>query len=430
MSFSRNGHTPAIIVENVSKRYLLQANQGSLRDAIAAKFKQLHPNAADRAAESRNVLWALDDVSFELPQGKALGIVGPNGAGKTTMLKILSRITRPTTGRMQVNGRLGALLELGAGFHPDLTGRENVYLYGSILGLTRQDISNKFDDIVEFSGLERFIDTPVKRYSSGMYVRLAFAVASHTNPNVLLVDEVLAVGDAEFRQKCMNRIKALQQQNVSIIFISHNLFQVQAVCDQAIFLLKGKIQYNGGVKEAIQAYESWLQKETGDNSGDTRFGFTRGKGGDDLQIRGITVLDELGKSAHEVASSDPVEIQVRFHAKKKLSSPHFQIRLIRTDGVICVLLRSATLGVDLGEVEGQATLSIRLPKLQLTSGTYVVDTWIRDSLDAVTLAMGQSAAFDVIGSDISGIAQKGGVFEPEVEETTIRIDPVELPQQL
>ena len=195
---------------------------------------------------------------MDIEPGAALGLVGPNGSGKTTSLKLLSRITFPSAGRVHINGRISALIELGAGFHPDLTGRENVYLNGTILGMKKHEIDKRFDQIVDFSGIERFIDTPVKRYSSGMYVRLGFSVAAHVEPDVLLVDEVLAVGDAQFRQKCARRIEELQSIGTTIVFVAHNLYLVRSVCDQAVFLLKGQVQQQGTVDDVLNRYENWL----------------------------------------------------------------------------------------------------------------------------------------------------------------------------
>jgi len=247
---------PAVRFENVSKRYELGTGQASLKRLVTKPIKRLigrknklHPS---------QVLWALRDVSFAVEPGSALGLVGPNGSGKTTSLKLLSKITFPTSGKIDVNGRISALIELGAGFHPDLTGRENVYLNGTILGMKRQEIDERFDQIVEFSGLERFIDTPVKRYSSGMYVRLGFSVAAHVEPDVLLVDEVLAVGDAQFRQKCAQRIEELQKIGTTIVFVAHNLYLVRSVCDKAVFLLNGETQQMGDVDDVISSYENWL----------------------------------------------------------------------------------------------------------------------------------------------------------------------------
>ncbi len=239
-----------ISFENVSKKYQLGVARTSLPSIISLGVKKIIKPSSVRA-KNNDVLWALKDVSFELEKGQSMALVGSNGAGKTTTLKLLANITKPTAGRIETNGKLSALIELGAGFHPDLTGRENIYLNGTILGLKRHEINKRFDEIVDFSELSRFIDTPVKRYSSGMTVRLGFAIASCIEPEILLVDEVLAVGDAAFRQKSLKRIQSLIHEGTSILFVSHNLYMVQAVCQKALYLKKGQVQLWDETKKVI-----------------------------------------------------------------------------------------------------------------------------------------------------------------------------------
>jgi len=236
----------AIRLENISKKYRIGKKQekyrtlrDTLTEAVVTPFRRtgrlLHGRAAE-AAELNEVIWALKDVSFEVKQGEVVGIIGRNGAGKSTLLKILARITEPTSGFAEVHGRVGSLLEVGTGFHRELTGRENIYLSGAILGMKWAEIDRKFDEIVEFSGVEKFIDTPVKHYSSGMYLRLAFAVAAHLEPEILLVDEVLAVGDARFQKKCLNKMEDIGQQGRTVIFVSHNMPAITRLCERAILL--------------------------------------------------------------------------------------------------------------------------------------------------------------------------------------------------
>jgi lipopolysaccharide transport system ATP-binding protein len=258
----------AIVVENLSKRYLLGHRLSSrykyvaLRDVIGREIRNFTRKAAD-VARGRQVVqgdeieefWALRDVSFEVKQGEVLGIVGRNGAGKSTLLKILSRITEPTAGRVVLHGRVSSLLEVGTGFHPELTGRENIFLNGAILGMTQQEIREKFDEIVAFSGVEKFLDTPVKHYSSGMYVRLAFAVAAHLEPEILVVDEVLAVGDAEFQKKCVGKMNEVSKsQGRTILFVSHNMEAVSKLCTHGILFEAGRVRVVGNVKNVVSAY--------------------------------------------------------------------------------------------------------------------------------------------------------------------------------
>jgi len=243
--------------EHVSKRYRIGEREPykALRDVVAdaaVKVARLGSRGAPRPEPER--IWALHDVSFELRRGEVLGLIGANGAGKSTLLKILSRITEPTAGRIVLSGGVGSLLEVGTGFHPELTGRENIFLNGTILGMRRAEIVRRFDEIVEFAGVETFLDTPVKRYSSGMQVRLAFAVAAHLQPEILLVDEVLAVGDAEFQQKCLGKMKDVTREGRTVVFVSHNLAAVRGLCSRALLLEKGTLAFDGETDDAIQRY--------------------------------------------------------------------------------------------------------------------------------------------------------------------------------
>jgi lipopolysaccharide transport system ATP-binding protein len=254
-----------IRVENLGKKYIIghqkQERYTALRDVIAnsAKsvgrqlLKPLGKRMPDPAVEE---FWALKDVSFEIKRGDRVGIIGRNGAGKSTLLKILSRITEPTTGRISIKGRVASLLEVGTGFHPELTGRENIYLNGAILGMSKAEIQRKFDEIVTFAEVEKFLDTPVKRYSSGMYVRLAFAVAAHLEPEILVVDEVLAVGDAQFQKKCLGKMKEVSGEGRTVLFVSHNMVAIRALCSNAILLNRGEVVNIGSINQCIETYES------------------------------------------------------------------------------------------------------------------------------------------------------------------------------
>jgi lipopolysaccharide transport system ATP-binding protein len=256
----------AIRIKDLSKRYYIgkkQQKYETLRDTLAdvcmaplRRAAKLLRGQATGAAELDEIIWALKDISFEVKHGEVVGIIGRNGAGKSTLLKILSRITEPTTGFAEVYGRVGALLEVGTGFHPELTGRENIYLNGAILGMTRTEIDGKFDEIVAFSGVEKFIDTPVKHYSSGMYLRLAFAVAAHLEPEILLVDEVLAVGDATFQKKCIGRMGRVAKEGRTVLFVSHNMGAITQLCERALWLDDGQIKLTGSSSDVVAAYLS------------------------------------------------------------------------------------------------------------------------------------------------------------------------------
>ncbi|MDX2255738.1 MAG: ABC transporter ATP-binding protein [Pseudanabaenaceae cyanobacterium bins.39] len=255
-----------IRVENLSKKYALgkAAKEQSFRDAMTETAKSIGKKLLRSQGESAasDEFWALRDVSFEIKQGDRVGVIGRNGAGKSTLLKILSRITEPSTGRISIKGRVASLLEVGTGFHPELSGRENIFLNGAILGMDIHEIRKKFDEIVAFSEVEKFLDTPVKRYSSGMYVRLAFAVAAHLEPEVLIVDEVLAVGDAQFQKKCLGKMEDVGREGRSIIFVSHNLGVVQNLCTRGIFLQKGTLQLDGTAYEGVSSYLKSFESES------------------------------------------------------------------------------------------------------------------------------------------------------------------------
>ena len=282
--------------EQVSKQYRLGVSRTSLLKSLSNNFRKLL-RPGGKESTGQEVLWALRDFSFELRRGESLALIGRNGAGKSTTLKLLANITHPTSGQIYVDGRVSALIELGSGFHPDLTGRENIFLNGTILGLSRISIRHRFDEIVAFSELERFIETPVKHYSSGMLVRSGFAVASCMEPEILLVDEVLAVGDASFRQKCLQRIQSLLDNGTSIIFVSHNLYMAQAVCPTALYVENGQIKNRGRTSDMIDFYERDLHEERAQKLVDgTRNGSAIGS---DLEITGVEVLDGDGVSAEE-----------------------------------------------------------------------------------------------------------------------------------
>src|SRR5580704_11371606 len=272
----------AIVVENLSKQYLIghrlsasgaRYKYTALRDVIGREIRNFARKTSDVIrgrqvvqGDAVEVFWALRNVSFEVKQGEVLGIVGHNGAGKSTLLKILSRITEPTEGRVSLRGRVASLLEVGTGFHPELSGRENIYLNGAILGMTQREIRGKFEEIVSFAGVERFLDTPVKRYSSGMYVRLAFAVAAHLEPEILVVDEVLAVGDAEFQKKCMGAMGEVSRSGRTILFVSHNMAAITSLCDRCILLRSGNVEMDGPAEDVANYY---LKSATiSDRSGD------------------------------------------------------------------------------------------------------------------------------------------------------------------
>ena len=300
----------AIRAEGLAKRYRIgeyHASYGTLRDSLVAAVKRVGRHQHTRRHHEE--IWALEDVSFELAEGEVLGLIGGNGAGKSTLLRILTRITSPTRGTAEIRGRVGSLLEVGTGFHPELTGRENVYLNGAILGMKRREIVAKFDDIVEFAGVERFIDTPVKRYSSGMYVRLAFSVAAHLEPEILLVDEVLAVGDAEFQRRCLGRMESLGEAGRTVIFVSHNMQTIAQLCDRAIFLEGGRVVLDGDSGEVVARY---LQSGLGYGSVREWPDDESAPGDDLVRLLSARVVGEDGRLLDAADVRRTVGIQIHF----------------------------------------------------------------------------------------------------------------------
>jgi lipopolysaccharide transport system ATP-binding protein len=298
----------AIEVHGLSKQYRLgemQAAYGTLRESLVHAVRRV--TRQERHA-SREDIWALQDVSFEVQEGEVLGVIGRNGAGKSTLLKILTRITTPTVGRAEIRGRVGSLLEVGTGFHPELTGRENIYLNGAILGMKRREIQQKLPEIVDFSGVSQFLDTPVKRYSSGMYVRLAFSVAAHFESEILLVDEVLAVGDAEFQARCLGRMEDLGDTGRTVLFVSHNMQAVSQLCDRALLFEDGRVVLDGPSEEVVARY---LQTSAGAGSSRT---WSEGEApGDDLvRLRSVRIVDHEGDRVDYVDVRRPVGVELGF----------------------------------------------------------------------------------------------------------------------
>ncbi|MBX2998557.1 MAG: ABC transporter ATP-binding protein [Caldilineaceae bacterium] len=312
----------AVQFKQVSKRYRIGHRLSSLRSLFGKG-----ENSQDQHH------WAVKDVTFDLQPGEALGILGPNGAGKTTILKLLSSITRPTSGQLEINGRLSALIELGAGFHPDLTGRENVFLNGAILGMRKAEIQDRFDRIIDFAGIGDYLDTPVKRYSSGMYARLGFAIAAHVDPDIMLVDEVLAVGDYAFRMKCYERMHELRRAGTSLIFVSHNLEDINRVCDRGLVMVRGQKAYLGTVAEAVAEYSSILRQSTS-----AKPGAIHGSGGlsqrvmtHGARIERVELIGEDGSSTKTVHSGESATLVVEFQCFEDVAHP-----------ICACIIRSAT----------------------------------------------------------------------------------------
>jgi lipopolysaccharide transport system ATP-binding protein len=360
---------PVIQVENFGKRYYLAhaKRSSTLRDAITATARNfgqrlLGSGAVDAGADE---FWALKDVSFEIKQGEVVGIIGRNGAGKSTLLKLLSRITEPTTGRARVRGRIASLLEVGTGFHPELTGRDNIFLNGAILGMSRAEIQRKFDEIVAFAEVERFLDTQVKHYSSGMYVRLAFAVAAHLEPEILILDEVLAVGDADFQRKCLGKMNSVAHQGGrTVLFVSHNLASVQQLCDRAIVLRQGQIACDGDAATGIAAYLAMSNRSTA--------AATSRMLGDELEL---TVF-RLQAAAVETFGAASIEMVLR--ARQACSIFELCVIVVNAAGQRVALADVRTGdGVYALRAGQELSLRVELGRLALIPGTYDLGFFIR-----------------------------------------------------
>jgi len=302
---------PVIKVNSLSKQYRIgeaEASYQTIRETVSRTVRA-PLKGWRRNGKSRSTIWALNDVNFEVQSGEVIGIIGRNGAGKSTLLKVLSRITEPTTGRVELYGRVGSLLEVGTGFHPELTGRENIFLNGAILGMKRTEIQRKFDEIVAFAEVEKFIDTPVKRYSSGMFLRLAFAVAAHLEPEILVVDEVLAVGDGAFQKKCLGKMKDVASQGRTVLFVSHNMAAVQRLCTRAILLEDGTVRENGPVQKVVLKYLDSGIAQQGER---TWLDIARAPGNDVVRLRGVRARDSQGNINNNFGVTERFCIEVEF----------------------------------------------------------------------------------------------------------------------
>ncbi len=410
---------PVIKFEHVSKVYRPGAGQTSLRGAIsdaAARALRRKPESSPN-----DVLWALNEISFDVNGGEITGVIGHNGAGKSTILKLLARVTSPTSGHIRTKGRVAALIELGAGFHPDLTGRQNVFLNGVILGLKRREVAAAFSSIVDFAGLERFIDVPVKRYSSGMYLRLAFAIAIHVKADLLLVDEVLSVGDAAFQQKCLERMRDMNRRGVTILFVSHDLWSVSTFCRRAILLRAGRIQAEGEPDEVVQAYrrqdkEDLLQRMSTASMEDedqNRIDDALLSPGLEVLISQIELLDQEGHPKNAYQPEEALLIRVHAFAPQPIDAPVFLVRIRRPDGLVCCELVSRDEVENWPSLAGESVVEVCIGPLQLVPDVYSVEVIIADNLQPILYGHSSGTRFQVNG--ILESSDRSGVFKPEVQ---------------
>jgi lipopolysaccharide transport system ATP-binding protein len=375
-----------ITVENLSKAYLIGMKDHVPDTLMSAAAKWIKSpltnlrnlrrlNTFNHDGETEDIIWAVKDLSFEVKEGEAIGIIGRNGAGKSTLLKILSKITEPTNGRAVIRGRISSLLEVGTGFHPDLTGRENLYMNGTILGMTKREIDRKFDEIVDFSGVERFLDTPIKRYSSGMQVRLAFSVAAHLEPEILIIDEVLAVGDAEFQKKCLGKMEDVAKLGRTVLFVSHQLGAIQRLCARSIVMQQGHRTFDGPTTEAIGYY---LSSYSPVRSADGWFSLTElsRHGSGEAKFVGYQCIPVGCPDENHLYSDESVEINVLLHSDSTRTVGSLGVTFYDRVGTKLVNADTGSLGKSLHLQQGENVISVRIDKLHLKPGLYNIGFWL------------------------------------------------------
>ena len=379
----------AISIENISKKYILSHKKKkyqNLKETVSGFVSELFSNKDDE--ETKEVFWALRNISFSIDQGERIGIVGANGAGKSTLLKILSRITEPTYGEVKVRGRMASLLEVGTGFHPELTGRENIFLNGAILGMKQHEIRSQFDEIVDFAGIEKFLDTPVKRYSSGMYVRLGFAIAAHLEPEILIVDEVLAVGDSEFQKKCLGKMNDISSSGRTIIFVSHNVTAVQGLCNKAAFLQKGNLIKYGEVGDVLHDYMSSISKFQLQQNWETP---EEAPGNDLVRIKKIEVVPELVDGSNNIDVRTPLKVNFEFWNMLETAQLNLSMFLYNMTGECVFNVGSPAKTFSNGLIKGM----LEIPGNFLNDGSYYISVMIvKDTADPIYF-MEDAISFDV-----------------------------------
>lgn len=384
----------AVSVRGVSKAYTIAHNivrHTTLAEAMLHRFR--HPFRQ----QTTETFWALKDVSFDIEQGDVVGIVGRNGAGKSTLLKILSRITEPTTGQIDLYGPVGSLLEVGTGFHPELTGRENIYLNGSILGMRRKEIDRQFDAIVDFAGVEKFLDTPVKRYSSGMYVRLAFAVAAHLNLDIMVVDEVLAVGDAEFQRKCLGKMKDVANSGRTVLFVSHNMGAVRQLCKSAILMRDGQLMKAGAVEPVVEEY--LRQKSSYDYVGKVN---SHG-----LELTDVAIMDaKNGFPTETLLFNEDYQLRLEVRAHQLQKHGGIVARIHDDLGILVTSLCAVEEGIGVMDYDGTHEVVFNIPKIQLLPGRYSMNVYMYKLFDHVTyMECNDALSFEVLAAPVMGASK-------------------------
>jgi lipopolysaccharide transport system ATP-binding protein len=388
----------AVSARSLSKSYVIAHNATrptDLREAIVLRLR--HPLGNGR--QDVETFWALEDVDFDIRRGETVGIVGRNGAGKSTMLKLLSRITSPTHGMIDIYGRIASLLEVGTGFHQELTGRENIYLNGSILGMSRREIDRKFDEIIEFSGVERFLDTPVKRYSSGMYVRLAFAVAAHLEPEILIIDEVLSVGDAAFQKKCLGKISEVAGDGRTVLFVSHNMTAVSSLCDRILLLEQGRLTYDGPTLEGIERY---LRVAASSPSVDLTTVTSRRGAHEYGRLTTLSLFDGALRPCDHFTMGEPMIVELEVECDRRVSPAELGFALANSYGATIHPFVSAWEGMELNLAPGRHRFRATVPQIMVFPGTYIITPYFKRQGHAIDDQVDGAVQITVVGADVTG----------------------------
>ena len=413
-----------IQLQRVSKRYRA-ARSRTITELIGSRVRRLVRSNDDDAVYSLTLgrrdanIWAVRDLDFEVTRGAGLGVIGPNGAGKTTLLKLISRVTWPTAGRVRVAGRVVSLIELGAGFHPELTGRENVYLGAGLFGLTRQEIDRQFDAIVHFADVERLIDTPMKRYSSGLYARLGFAVAIFSRPDIVLVDEVLAVGDASFRRRALEALRRLIAEGKTVLFISHDMWNVRRLCSEILWMEEGRVRAYGPAGEIAERYMNEINIEALANQSVNLQSHRGGTG--EIRYSGIELVDEFGSPTMQIAPGDTLIVRATYRTERPVERPVFHVAIIDVDsGLIVTTATSNAAGVP-AHIDGEGAVECRFANLPLRPRQYVLRLAISDShqlasYDQITAGprfavTGQGKGVDTLADEEDGLVSLPYEFE-------------------
>ncbi len=399
-----------IKIENLSKQYRLgKVGTGTISHDLNRWWAGIRgkedpylkigsENKRDEKGDS-DYVWALRDINFEVKRGEVLGIIGKNGAGKSTLLKILSRVTEPTTGELKIKGKIASLLEVGTGFHPELSGKENIFLNGAILGMSKREIKNKFEEIVEFAGVERYIDTPVKRYSSGMYVRLAFAVAAHLEPEILIIDEVLAVGDAEFQKKCLGKMKDVAGNGRTVIFVSHNLGSISSLCSSLILIEEGKIKHNGDVSNGIIKYLNIYKQKRGyvNLSDFPEYRTGNGKNG---RLLHLSCIDENGNPVGITEFGGKLIFDIIFEIFNATADLECGLIFINNRGTVCGGCISLFEGAKSEFGNGMHSFKVTIPFINLFPGVYSVQLWIRKKQSSIYDSYDNAIEFEIVENKV------------------------------